>query len=200
MLQPVRYSRSQLPASKARRTQGSAAISTRKLAGTGRHLTPTELAAWTAFLDSSRMVEEQASAQLRADHSLSHREYEVLVRLDGFGGELRMSELAAQMVASPPLISQTVSRLEARGWVTRASSLTDGRGVTAGLTDDGYQALLQLSESHAKLIKNVLLDVIGPDDLEDYASSMKIVADHLRAHRRGENCTNEVCPLNQEEG
>lgn len=171
----------------------------RKLAGTGRHLTATELKAWTAFLDSSRMIEEQASAQLKIDHSMSHRDYEVLVRLDGFGGELRMSDLAVQMVASQPLITQTVGRLEARGWVTRVPSATDGRGIAARLTEDGWQALNQSSGSHAELIKNLLLDVIGSDDLEQYAASMVLVADHLRAHRRDENCLNSACPLNLSE-
>lgn len=166
-----------------------------ELAGTGRHLDPTALRIWTSLLDSGRMLDEILSAHLAEDHKMTHREYEILVRLDGAGGRTRMSVLAAQMVASPSLITQTIERLEAREWVSREASLDDGRGVDAVLLADGRVALAAAAEPHAEIIQRLLIDRQPADALEVVADSLGQVADHLRAHRRGEACGDDECPL-----
>lgn len=152
--------------------------------GTGRDLTELELKAWTGFLDASRMLEERLAAQLSGQFDMSHREYEVLVRLDGAGGRLRMSELAVQMVASQPLISQTINRLQDRGWVVRERSTEDRRGIETVITNRGRSALGQASGPHAALVKQLLLDRIAKSDLQTVAAAMQEVAGNLRAQRR----------------
>lgn len=70
-----------------------------KLAGTGRHLSPAELKTWTRFLDSGRLLEEILARHVTRDHGMTHSDYEVLVRLDGAGGEMRMTTLADLVVS-----------------------------------------------------------------------------------------------------
>lgn len=170
---------------------------TTQIDGTGRHLTKVELLAWTGFLDASRMLEERLAHQLSEQSGMTHREYEVLVRLDGAGGRLRMSELAQKMVASQPLMSQTVNRLESRNWVKREASTVDRRSTETVLTDEGCEALREASAPHAAMVKKLLLDILAKNDLEAFAASLTEVADHLRAHRRGDSCSEEHCPLSQ---
>ena len=62
---------------------------------------------------------------------MTHSDYEVLVRLDGFGGSLRMSELASQVVSSAQKLTHTANRLETRGWIRRVRAEDDGRGLVA---------------------------------------------------------------------
>ena len=164
------------------------------LVGTGAHLDPVELRVWTSLLDASRILDTELEADLIAEHGMTHREYEILVRLDGWGGSLRMSELAAQVEASAPLISQTVSRLEGRGWVARRRDAGDGRGVRAVLLDDGRAALAEAAEPHAAIVRSLLIEHLG-DDVPVVARALGAVADHLRAHRRGEPCGDARCPL-----
>lgn len=166
-----------------------------ELAGTGKYLSRDELRLWTSFLDASRMLDAALAADLSTSHDMSHREYEILVRLDGAGGSLRMSDLARQIVASAPLITQTVHRLEQRGWVERRPSSVDSRGVEAMLTPAGTSALAAASGPHAALVKILLTDIVDEGRLPVAAEAIGEVADHLRAHRRGEPCERDGCRL-----
>lgn len=163
--------------------------------GTGSHLTPTELRVWTSFLDTSRILETELEAQLTNEFGMTHREYEVLVRVDGHGGQLRMSELARQIEASPALVTQTVGRLVDRGWIERKPSPEDRRGVEAALTTSGKDALAAAAKPHADLVCELLISRMNPDHLDAIAASLGAVADHLRSHRAGGLCDQDDCPL-----
>lgn len=163
--------------------------------GTGRHLTALQLQAWTGFLDAARMLDDVLGRHLVVDHDLSHREYEVLVRLDGHGGRMRMSLLAEQIVASPALVTQTIARLEARELATReAVASGDGRGVEAVITALGRATLKSAATGHAAIVVELLLERIGPDHLQSFAGAVDDVAAHLRSHRHGEACERPECP------
>ena len=165
------------------------------LSNTGHHLIGNELRAWTTLLDASRILDTELEADL-AQHGMTHREYEVLVRLDGYGGRMRMSALAAQIEASSPLVSQTVARLEGRGWVEREPAADDGRGVEAVLTSTGSEALRTAAKPHAALLRELLIEPLG-DDLPAVAEALSRAADHLRSHRRDGDCDDPTCSLNQ---
>jgi DNA-binding MarR family transcriptional regulator len=163
--------------------------------GTGRHLSGDELRAWTGFLDAGRMINEVLAKHLVVDHGMSHRDYEVLVRIDGAGGRMRMSVLARQIVASAALISQTIERLEQRGMVERQPAASgDGRGIEAVLLPQGREGLALASADHAEIIRTLLHQRVGTEDLPTFGLAMSRVADHLRAHRRGEPCSDDQCP------
>lgn len=167
-----------------------------ELDGTGRHLTSDELRAWTGFLDAGRMIDEVLAKHLSTQHDLSHRDYEVLVRVDGAGGRMRMSVLARQIVASAPLITQTVVRLEERMLIERQPAESgDGRGVDAVLLPAGREILAEASGEHAEIIRDLLLDRIHP--LGPFADAVQGVADHLRAHRLGDSCSDDDCPFSR---
>lgn len=166
--------------------------------GTGHHLTALQLRAWTGYLDAARMLDHVLGQHLVVNHDLSHREYEVLVRLDGNGGRMRMSQLAQQIVASPALVTQTISKLETRELVTReAVASGDGRGVEAVISALGRTTLRSAASDHAAIVVDLLLDRVGPDRLASFAGAVDDVAAHLRSHRRGEPCERPDCPALQ---
>lgn len=169
-----------------------------ELAGTGRHLSEVELRAWTGFVDASRMIDEVHSKHLAQEHQMSHRDYEVLVRLDGAGGRMRMSTLARQIVASAPLLTQTIVRLEVRGVVDRRPAESgDGRGVDAVLLPAGRKLLGEASDEHAAIVRRLLIDRITEGSLPVVAEGLKAVADHLRSHRQGDSCGDDDCPYDR---
>lgn len=159
-----------------------------ELVGTGRHLTKQELFLWTRFLDAGRLLEEILAAHVARDHRMNHSDYEVLVRLDGAGGSMRMTELAAQVVSSAQKLTHTANRLEDRGWIERVRSERDGRSLEATLTPAGRSALADAAVGHAALIKRFLLDDIAPEDQVRIGGIMERLAMHMRVHRRGEAC------------
>lgn len=158
------------------------------LVGTGRYLSAVELRAWTRFLDAGRLLEEILAQHVAHDHGMSHSDYEVLVRLDGAGGEMRMTTLARQVVSSAQKLTHTANRLEKRGWIARVSVEGDGRGLMATLLPDGREALAGAAGEHAALIKQFLLDLMTPAEQELVGDVMDRVSDHMRVHRRDEPC------------
>lgn len=159
-----------------------------ELVGTGAHLSPPELRTWTRFLDAGRLLEEILANHVTQDHGMSHSDYEVLVRLDGAGGEMRMTTLAGQVVSSAQKLTHTANRLEKRGWIARVAVEGDGRGLMATLLPPGRDALAAASAEHAKLIKRFLIDPLTSDEQQIIADAMDRVAAHMRIHRRREPC------------
>lgn len=160
-----------------------------ELSGTGRFMSPSELRTWTRFLDAGRLLEEVLAQHVAHDHGMSHSDYEVLVRLDGASGEMRMSTLADQVVSSAQKLTHTVNRLEKRGWVARNAVEGDKRGLMATLLPPGRAALGAASGEHADLIRQFLLDHLSADEQRLIAETMDRVSAHMRVHRRGETCT-----------
>ena len=158
------------------------------LAGTGRHLTPAEMRTWTRFLDASRLLEEVLARHLSQEHRMTHGDYEVLVRLDGAGGEMRMATLARQVVSSNQRLTHTANRLERRGWIAREPVEPDGRGLWAVLLPAGREALTAAAIEHAELVRRFLLDEMDATTQDAVADAMDRVASHLRIHRRGDLC------------
>jgi len=153
-------------------------------AGTGVHMTPTQLRAWTSFLEAGRRLEHVLASHLKSEHRMLHSEYEILVRVDGAGGKLRMGILASEIVESHSRVSHTVARLEERGWVVREPSPDDGRGYDVTLTRLGTKELADASGEHAALIKDLLLAELDDDALVAFAEQMQTVID--RTTRKSE--------------
>lgn len=114
---------------------------------------------------------------------MSHGEYEILVRLDGAGGAMRIGEIADECVAPRPRISQTLKRVEARGWITRRADETDGRGSIAELTPEGDAALVASAAEHAEIITEHLLEPLSDAELDALGLMMERVAIRLRSVR-----------------
>ncbi len=159
-----------------------------QLVGTGRYLTKQELFTWTRFLDAGRLLEELLARHVAREHNMTHSDYEVLVRLDGAGGSMRMTVLAAQVVSSAQKLTHTANRVEQRGRIERVPVEGDGRGLLATLTPDGRSALARAAVGHAELIKRFLLDDLTSDEQATIGQAMERVAAHLRVHRRDEPC------------
>ena len=149
-------------------------------AGTGVHMTPTQLRAWTRFLEASRRLEHVLATHLKRQHGMLHLEYEILVRVDGAGGKMRMGVLASQIVESHSRVSHTITRLEDRGWVRRDRSADDGRGFDVVITPLGTKELGAASEEHARLIKELLLGDLTEKELSEFADQMQDVMDRIR--------------------
>lgn len=158
------------------------------LVGTGRYLSPPELRTWTRFLDAGRLLEEVLARHVSDEHDMTHSDYEVLVRLDGAGGKMRMALLAQQVVSSAQKLTHTANRLEERGWIARRTVETDRRGLEAVLLEPGRTALAEAAVEHAELIRRFLLTPMTVEEQQIVADAMDRISSHLRVHRRGEHC------------
>ncbi|MWA01520.1 MarR family transcriptional regulator [Actinomadura sp. LD22] len=138
---------------------------------------------WRAYVDGSVRLTEIMDRDLKAKHGLSVSEYEILVRLsEAPGHRLRMAELADNASQSRSRLSHTCSRLESKGLVKRDTCGTDKRGVYAQLTDDGFAALERAARDHVEVVREYLIDVIEPEDLEAVGRAFRAVLKRLGAN------------------
>ena len=79
-------------------------------------------------------------------------------------GPLRLSELAQLESVSAPVMTRTVTELEARGFVTRRPDPDDGRAVLVAIAEAGREAILAARATRARVVSE-LLETLDPADV-----------------------------------
>lgn len=139
---------------------------------------------WRAFLGGMTVLTDRLDRDLRTEHGLSMSEYEILVRLsEAPDRSIRMADLAAALSHSRSRITHTISRLERDGIVQRVQCDTDGRGVTAVLTDKGFDLLATAAHTHVRGVRDYLIDRASPEDLAALGRVMSAVQEAIGGRR-----------------
>lgn len=143
-----------------------------------RWLNPDERRAWLALVSITTLLPAALDTQLQNAGKLSLFDYNVLAMLSEAEGRfLPMSELAARTSASLSRLSHVVTKLQKRGWVERQAHPHDARVTVAHLTDDGWNTIVSLAPGHVESVRDLMLDAMTPDDVNDLARiGEKIVA------------------------
>lgn len=140
-----------------------------------------EMRAWQGFLAASALVNRRLDQQLKDDSGLSHPQYEILVRLARAPeGELRMTELANGLVNSKSGLTYQVTQMEKAGLVRRRTCPSDVRGIYAALTEAGRARLTEAAPGHVTMVREVLVDVLTPEQLDALADGLGEVSRRLR--------------------
>jgi MarR family transcriptional regulator, 2-MHQ and catechol-resistance regulon repressor len=106
--------------------------------------------------------------------------FEILLRLRRSpGGELRMSDLAAQVALSPSGLTRAVDRLEGAGLVCRASCPSDRRGAYAVITDQGRDVLEAALPRHLADIEEHFTGLLSAEELSAFTGALRKLRDHL---------------------
>src|SRR6266568_2796133 len=84
-----------------------------------RWLTEPEAHAWLAFRRMNLLVNAQINRDLAQEAGLSEPDYDVLSNLTASDGRRRLTELADRMLWSKSRLSHHITRMQARGLVTR---------------------------------------------------------------------------------
>ncbi|MFI0371809.1 MarR family winged helix-turn-helix transcriptional regulator [Actinomadura sp. 1N219] len=144
-------------------------------------LAPRELRAWMAFLAAGHLIDHEIERQLKREGGLSHAEFEVLVGLSlAEGNRLRMSDLARVVMVSKSRLTYQVTQLERAGLVRRAGNETDRRSVWAELTDEGAEVLARVRPGHRRVVRETLIEVLAPEEIDLLGDALGRVADRLR--------------------
>lgn len=142
--------------------------------------------AWRAYLVGTTLLMDRLDRDLRDQHNLSLPEYEILVRLSETPDRrLRMAVLADSLSHSRSRVTHTVSRLERVGLVARVACVSDGRGVEARLTDEGFAVLEQAAHTHVRGVREYLVDLASDADFAAVGRVFDAVSDRLVAAHPG---------------
>lgn len=140
---------------------------------------------WRAYLLGTTLLMDRLDRDLGEGHDLSLPEYEILVRLsESSDRSLRMAGLAESVKSSRSRITHTIARMERKGLVTRQQCPSDGRGVIAHLTDQGYAALVKAAPAHVSSVRSALIGVVSDEDFAAVGRVFAAVADHLETGER----------------
>ena len=132
-----------------------------------------EMRAWHAFLAAGALVDRRLDQQLKESAGISHLQYEILVRLSAkCDHEMRMTELADALLNSKSGLTYQVSQLEKAGLVRRRSCTSDDRAVFAVLTHAGEALLERAAPGHVALVRELLIDVLTPEQLTALADGL----------------------------
>ncbi|WP_103353442.1 MarR family winged helix-turn-helix transcriptional regulator [Amycolatopsis sp. CA-128772] len=141
--------------------------------GRPRWLSAEEKRAWGAFRTTYTLLHQRMDQQLKRDAGLSHLQYEILARLGGAPDrELRMAELACAVSNSKSGLTYQIGQLEQAGLVRRRACESDVRAVYAVLTDDGAALLERAAPGHVALVRDLLIDVLTPEQLHALADGL----------------------------
>ncbi|MCF4119681.1 MarR family transcriptional regulator [Antribacter sp. KLBMP9083] len=141
--------------------------------GHTRWLSDDEMRAWRAFTNAHALLYRRLDHGLKEEVGLSGLQYEILARLSGAPSrEMRMAELAGDLVNSKSGLTYQVAQLEKAGLVRRRSCTSDERAVFAGITDEGMALLERAAPGHVTRVKELLIDVLTPDQLQALADGL----------------------------
>jgi DNA-binding MarR family transcriptional regulator len=140
--------------------------------------TRAQTASWRAFLRAHATIVRALETELIAEQQLSLAAYDVLVQLaEAPDRQLRMTELAAAVLLSRSGVTRLVDRLEKIGLVARGPVESDGRGVSARLTDAGLSRLRVASRTHLAGIVRHFVNRLDADDLRALERISRRLAD-----------------------
>ena len=160
-----------------------------------RWLSPDEARAWRALRTFGTPLAAALNRQLMTDSALSSADYEVLVVLsESAGGVLRAGELGRATGWEKSRLSHHIKRMEARRLVERQDCVTDGRGLLVAITDHGRKAIADAAPGHVQAVRDYIIDVLTPAQLEMLAEigeavGARLTADNCRAAARAMTAT-----------
>jgi DNA-binding MarR family transcriptional regulator len=134
--------------------------------------------AWRALLQAHATLMRRLDTDLREATGLRLADFDVLAQLAGAGGELRMTELAAQTLLSRSGLTRRVARLVDQGLVRRANAAGDGRGVLVALTDSGVARLTETVPVHLQGVSNLFAERLDDQELAVLETALgKVIVD-----------------------
>lgn len=147
-----------------------------------RPVSPEEMRAWAALLETTAIVQHAADRRLRTSVGLTAAQFEILARIfEGPEDGLRMTEIADRLVVSPSGLTYQVSQLVERGLVERGASASDERVVLARITAAGRELVARGVPQYVDVVTTMLLDHLPAADLVTLADILDGVREQLRS-------------------
>jgi DNA-binding MarR family transcriptional regulator len=132
--------------------------------------------AWQALIRAHATLMRQLTTDLVEAIGLTLGDFDVLAQLGQAGGELRISDLAAQAYSSRSAMTRRIDRLVDEGLVTRAQTDADGRGVVVALTEAGVARVAEAVPVHLRRVSELFVERLTDDELAILAKSLTKVA------------------------
>lgn len=142
-----------------------------------------EITAWREYSEAADLLRTEVKSRMQRESTISPGDYAVLlVLIEAPGRRLRPSRLAAAVDWERSRLSHHLSRMQARGLVTREGVETDNRGTEVVLTEEGSRLFRAATAPLRRTVRELFIDALSSEEL-DWALT---IAERLRAHLTGE--------------
>jgi DNA-binding MarR family transcriptional regulator len=149
-----------------------------------RWLDDREAAAWRGLQAMQAQLDARLARDLADDSDLSYQDYMVLVALtDQPDGRLRAFELGRELGWEKSRVSHHVSRMIARGLVTRRKCPSDQRGAFVVITESGRRAIEAAAPGHVAAVRRYVIERLTPAQLDALTSIADSVLEALADRR-----------------
>ena len=126
------------------------------------------------------LLDAAVARDLLRTSGLSMADYDVLSALtDAPDQRARLTALAARMLWSKGRLSRHISRMEARGLVTRGQDPNDTRRVDVILTDRGRRAIVDAAPDHVESVRRHFIDLLTQEQLGRFGDIADAVLTNL---------------------
>ncbi|GAA2176532.1 hypothetical protein GCM10009846_30700 [Agrococcus versicolor] len=147
-----------------------------------RSPTVDELAVWRDYVETSEAVRRTLAAGLQSSSGISPGDYSVMLALsEAPDRELRSSALADLCGWERSRLSHHLRRMEERDLVARRQAGDDARSAIVALTDVGARIFRSSSAAHLRLVREVFVDALTPEQLEAVRTTTAALHRHLDA-------------------
>lgn len=153
-----------------------------------RWLDEREARAWRGYAHMQAQLSARLHRSLQRRTGLSLPDYEVLVHLsEAPDGRLRSFQLSAALQWEKSRLSHHLTRMEARGLVSRQECGSDGRGAFVVLTPAGRAAIEAAAPAHVADVREAFIDVLTPAQLDALAEIAVAVVKRLERLSSGDD-------------
>lgn len=151
----------------------------------GPWLNSGEQRAWRSFTAMRQQLERHLERHLQQESGLSAPDYEILVNLsEAPGGRMRAFELAEATNWEKSRLSHHLSRMAKRGLLRREAQTTRYPDIV--LTAAGRAAIEAAAPAHVGRVRELVVDVLGPERMALLGEAADDVLAAIEAHRRAE--------------
>ncbi len=145
-----------------------------------RWLNRREDRAWRAFKRASYLLDVRLSRHLLQDSRLTQADYEVLAVLSEHRTDhMPARELWATLTWEKSRLSHQLRGMQERGLIAREPNPDDARSVVIPLLPAGRRVIENAAPAHVHRVRQHLIDLFTPAELETFATLNERVLRHL---------------------
>lgn len=124
-----------------------------------RTLSASEWELWRTWMEAQRALAAEVDRSLQAEVGVSKAEFSVLLTLQGAPeATLRVGDLATALRWEKSRVSHLLSRMERRGFVSRAESGAPGRRTAISLNPEGSEIAAAAIRVHDTNVRRLFFD------------------------------------------
>jgi DNA-binding MarR family transcriptional regulator len=136
-----------------------------------------QLTTWTELLRAHDLLADRLDAAVRAAGDLSLAEFELLLRLEKAGGQMRMGEVAESLILSKSGATRLVAKLESLGLVRREIPSDNRRSTLALLTEEGAARLGSAAPVFEATLASAFVAPLSNEEMERLSATLqKLIA------------------------